>query len=189
MTTTIARDLIKPILLHSDGIRDLCVGRQASHRVDGDLIIEDNGNGKFTRWRKSRGTTNVTIEEVWRKEPNGSCTLQGVTEVVQPVKEWLMEFCPFKIGQLLRVKEAIGFRGPSYTPYYMEDGAEITDEIVLRKLHAIRDCRRVIPAKKMPTYAARFLVRITNIAVLEDVCDRVIRGDRWKWGLTIEVDG
>ncbi len=189
MTATLARDLIKPILLHSDGIRDLCVGRQASHRVDGDLIIEDNGNGKFTRWRKSRGTTNVTIEEVWKKLPDGSCTLQGVTEVVQPVKEWLMEFCPFKIGQSLRVKEAIGFRGPSYTPYYMEDGTVIDEPDLVDKLQAARLGRRVIPAKKMPAYAARFIVRITNIVVLEDVCDRVIRGDRWKWGLTVEVTG
>lgn len=185
--TTVA-SAIKPILLHADGIRDLSVGRSASHREESYLHLQDNGNGKYTLWKKSRGTQNVTIEEVWRRQPDGSSTLESVTEVVQPVKEWLLEFCPFKVGQLLRVKEAIDFRGPSYTPCYKQDGSSLEDPEIIAKLRVARDCRRVIPAKRMPSYAARFIVRITNVAPIEDVCDILWSGDRWKWGLTVELD-
>jgi hypothetical protein len=54
----------------------------------------------LVRWRRNKGETNCRIEERWE---NGK--LESRREFYLPVREWLLELSPWKVGQRLWVRE------------------------------------------------------------------------------------
>lgn len=143
-----------PIIFSGPMVRAILAGRKTQTRriVRNQPFESEHRKGEWLRsCGRNTWASNLRCEETYK---HGSSIILGSREYFEPFEDWMMEVCPYGVGDELWARESIVWSAGEKLHRYAADNAVVPDLGSLKP----RSC----PSIHMPRWASRITLPVTE---------------------------